>query len=214
MDRMNDETLAKIWRLTTELANQLSDHRKNVSVFQQQASDIKERLEHNRKEEVESNKISRESESGEKNKRVHSYESDNASLNARVEHLEEHNMELRELMRDYEAVIEIAMKKLRSQAFAQQQAKLELQREYEARLEEERHRTALLLSENLLLQQQIIRVGELVRRAFESEIESHADYDSLAQALIVENRELAEALGIAEHLEKRDEVNRRKGVDE
>ncbi|KAF0552912.1 hypothetical protein C2G38_2144408 [Gigaspora rosea] len=179
----------RLRKLTQELCSQLAVNREQVRRLQQQVDELKSRA-----EKYES-PLNRSNYKGPPFEAGTDIERQNAQLIYENRQLNEENSELLSIIKEYETTLQIVMKKFRIQSCEIQRSKLDMQRDYEALLEEERATTSQVLSENVTLQSYISSISSLVREAYNAQTD--LDTDILIESLKVENQGLKQMLNIA-----------------
>ncbi|CAI2171775.1 4878_t:CDS:2 [Funneliformis geosporum] len=171
----------RIRRIVHELCNQLAYNREQTRQLQKQSSELKGRVEEYNGSLFRPN--------------YRDIERQNAQLIYENHILNEENAELTAMVKDYEQSLKTIMMRFRYQAYEIQQSKLDMQRNYEILLEEQRSTTAQVLSENASLQTHLSNLGNLVREAHNAH--SDLETDILLESLVIENQGLRQMLEIA-----------------
>ncbi|CAG8809961.1 804_t:CDS:2, partial [Racocetra persica] len=133
----------RLRKLTQELCSQLAVNREQVRRLQQQVDELKSRVERYE------GSLNRSNYKGPTFEAGTDIERQNAQLIYENRQLNEENSELLSIIKEYETTLQIVMKKFRIQSCEIQRSKLDMQRDYEALLDEERATTSQVLSENV-----------------------------------------------------------------
>ncbi|CAG8659936.1 22138_t:CDS:2 [Cetraspora pellucida] len=179
----------RLRKLTQELCSQLAVNREQVRRLQQQVDELKSRAERYE------GPLNRSNYKGPTFEAGTDIERQNAQLIYENRQLNEENSELLSIIKEYETTLQIVMMKFRIQSCEIQRSKLDMQRDYEALLDEERATTSQVLSENVTLQSYISNISSLVREAYDAQTD--LDTDILIESLKVENQGLKQMLNIA-----------------
>ncbi|RIA87666.1 hypothetical protein C1645_827452 [Glomus cerebriforme] len=189
-DLTNNEENPRLRNLAHELCNQLASNREKTRLYKKQISELKGRA-----EEFDGH-LYRPNYRGPPFDTGTEIERQNAQLIYENQLLNEENVALTAIVKEYEQSLKTIMMKFRYQAYEIQQSKLEMQRNYEILLEEQRATTAQVLSENVLLQSHLSNLGNLVREAYDAQSDSETDI--LVNSLVIENQGLRQMLKIAD----------------
>ncbi|CAG8456967.1 17517_t:CDS:2 [Acaulospora morrowiae] len=180
----------RLRKLAQELCSQLAINREQVRKLQLQIDEIKSRTEGSDGSLNRPNFRAPPFESGT------DLERQNALLIFENQQLNEENSELLAIIKEYETTLQVMMNKFRVQAYEIQQSKFDMQRDYEALLEEERRAKSQVLVEHASLLSQISKVGSIVREAYDAQ--TNIDTDILVESLYIENQGLRQLLRIAD----------------
>ncbi|KAG0235099.1 hypothetical protein BGW42_005892 [Actinomortierella wolfii] len=183
---VDDQSMQTLWKLTNDLTTQLVFNRNATLELKQQLADLKAKITSG------SYTISDDiPASTHPSGKAHAEE----SLRIANERLTEENIQLQEQLREYERWIEYIMTKFRLQNFAMVHSRKEVMQEAYKIIEQERELNNQLRAENAALQQRLVQVGSIARRAINDE---YYKTETLVEMLMVENQGLREMLGVAE----------------
>ncbi|CAG8444144.1 14351_t:CDS:2 [Ambispora leptoticha] len=200
----DEETLNRTWHLVAELCAQLANNREQIKSLEQQVVELQNRADGftgplirasirgksmRNFLSISVSKLAPPFESG-----TSEIERQNVRLIYENQQLNEENASLSSLVKEYETTLQVMMSKFRVQAHEIQQSKLQMQREYESLLEEERKKNAQISLENMQLHSHLSAIGNLVRQAYD--VQTDLDTEILLESLCIENLGLREMLGI------------------
>ncbi|CAB4374348.1 unnamed protein product [Rhizophagus irregularis] len=189
-DLTSNEENSRLRNIAQELCNQLAINREQTKLYKKQINELKGRVEEC------GGPLYRQNYRGPPFDTGTDIERQNSQLIYQNQTLNEENAALTAIVKEYEQSLKTIMMKFRYQAYEIQQSKLEMQRNYEILLEEQRAATAQVLSENALLQSHLSNLGNLVREAYNAQ--SDTETDILVNSLITENQGLRQMLKIAD----------------
>ncbi|KAF9969343.1 hypothetical protein BGZ73_008338 [Actinomortierella ambigua] len=183
---VDDQSMQTLWKLTNDLTTQLVFNRNATLELKQQLADLKAK--------VASGSFTL-SDDASTSHRPSGQQHVEESLRIANERLAEENIQLQDQMREYERWIEYIMTKFRLQNFAMVHSRKEVMQEAYKIIEQERELNNQLRAENAALQQRLVQVGSIARRAINDE---YYKTETLVDMLMVENQGLREMLGVAE----------------
>ncbi|KAG0268178.1 hypothetical protein DFQ27_007409 [Actinomortierella ambigua] len=183
---VDDQSMQTLWKLTNDLTTQLVFNRNATLELKQQLADLKAKA---------ASGSFAPSDEAPASHHPSGPQHAEESLRIANDRLAEENVQLQDQLREYERWIEYIMTKFRLQNFAMVHSRKEVMQEAYKIIEQERELNNQLRTENAALQQRLVQVGSIARRAINDE---YYKTETLVDMLMVENQGLREMLGVAE----------------
>ncbi|KAI7907873.1 uncharacterized protein BX663DRAFT_492290 [Cokeromyces recurvatus] len=200
---MEDEIVQKIYRLASELVYQQQNNQDLASGLSSQLSELKNKASTKYNLDVQDIYIPNPLLPEQRDEIIENLKSqldiaiaEKKATTLLNQQLQAEVKDLQSIIREYEEGFEMMTSKLRVHANTRTEGQIRLKREYEALLDAEKSTTAALFMENIMLQTQLRKLSNCLRKVFEHESSEDSHEQEIVQ-LKKENQALLELLKVS-----------------